>query len=372
MRTTVFELGTRHGHPWTSRRGARVLAASSQATRPERGTQSARCGTARCKLRARQRPATPLATGETDVGPQRRPGSATVRRERLGKTVCDLGIRHGHPWTSRRDARVWPRRRKRRDRSGERIARDVAPRATSLGRRARGNALRRRWQLARDTLDHRGRPGNTAVCRQRMWKQVFELGTRLGHPCTSLRGARAPAASPQTTRPERGTQSARCGTARGRFGALRARQRPATPLAKGEKDVGPRRAAGHRSGSPGENRDNGLRIGHTARASLDVAARRRSAGCVVASHKTAARRAKRATWHRAPQAKSIASEAAPATPLATGEKDVGPQRAAGQRSGSPGENRDNVLRIGHTARAGRPERGAHNARCGTARDRFRA
>ena len=226
----------------------------------------------------------------------------------------------------------------------------------------------------------------------------------------------------------------------------------ATPLATGENDVGPRRAAGQRSGSPGESRDN---IGHTGQASLDAAARRKSAGRVVASGKTGARRAKRTMWHRARQAQSVAREetpatplakgkkdvghggqpgdaavrrarigqtvcelgarhehpwtsrsgaevraassqaarpergaqsarvgtarrrlrasrARPATPLATGEKDVGPRRAAGQRSGSPGENRDNVLRIWHTARAARPERGAQSARCGTARDRFRA
>ena len=102
-------------------------------------------------------------------------------------------------------------------------------------------------------------------------------------------------------RAQANTKTTKCAIAWQGLRASRARQRPATPLATGEKDFGPRRAAGQRSGSPGENRENGLRIGHAARASLDVAARRKSAGRVVARQQTGARRAKRAMWHRARQ-----------------------------------------------------------------------
>ena len=138
---------------------------------------------------------------------------------------------------------------------------------------------------------------------------------RLGHSARASLDVAARrkslAASSQATRPERGAHSARCGTARDKLRASRARQRPATPLATGARYVGPPRAAGQHSGLPAENVETSFRIGHAARTSLYVAARRKSAGRVAANHKTGARHAKRAMWHRARQVWSAAREAAP-------------------------------------------------------------
>ena len=94
-------------------------------------------------------------------------------------------------------------------------------------------------------------------------------------------------------------QIARCGTARGKLGASLAWQCPETPPATGEKDVGPRQAVGQQNVSTAENWDNGFRIGRAARASLDVAARRNSAGRIVTIGKTNARHSQRKMSHGA-------------------------------------------------------------------------
>ena len=143
-------------------------------------------------------------------------------------------------------------------------------------------------------------------------------------------------------------QIARCGTARGKLGASLAWQCPETPPATGEKDVGPRQAVGQQNVSTAENWDNGFRIGRAARASWDVAARRNSAGRIVTigktTHNVRCRTAR--SEHRAPRTRQR-----PATPLATGEQDVGPRLAAGQRGVLPAESHDNGLRLGRAARA---------------------
>ena len=107
---TVCNKCARHGHRWTSRCSARAGAATSQATRPERGAGATR-GVARR--------ASGLERLECGIAPRRnwrrarltwghggRPGNEAFCRQCIGSKACELGPRHGHPWKSRRGAIV--------------------------------------------------------------------------------------------------------------------------------------------------------------------------------------------------------------------------------------------------------------------------
>ena len=144
--------------------------------------------------------------------------------------------------------------------------------------------------------------------------------------------------------------SARCGTARGKLRPLCARQRHATPLATGERDVGPRGAAGQRNAFlPAEHRGNGLRVGHASPALLDIAVRHKSAGHIVENRTTGA-------WH----ARSVRCGTARGN-FERRARGNAPRRrwrrrqrrgaTAGGRAAKrlPAENRENGLRIGNGA-----------------------
>ena len=137
---------------------ARHNSAGCVVERHKRGARSAQCGTARGKLRAsraRQRPVTPLATGVNNVGPRRAAGhrNSSPTEIRGTKTVCALGARHGHPWTSRRGARVRAASSHAQYRSDARKVHDVARRAENVAREAAardtaGKGRDRRWATA--------------------------------------------------------------------------------------------------------------------------------------------------------------------------------------------------------------------------------
>ena len=144
----------------------------------------------------------------------------------------------------------------------------------------------------------------TRRCRRRLGTTVRRLGRRREHVWTLRR-----CATLATGKKEAGPQRAALqrGIAGGDLGPLFA------DWARGAGTFGHRgvvrrwrraRKAWGRDGRtgnealPAENREHGLRIGHAARAPLDVAARRKSAGGRVAAiPKTGARCAKRAMWH---------------------------------------------------------------------------
>ena len=159
-------------------------------------------------------------------------------------------------------ARPWRRARKRRAHSGRPC--NEALRAETWGHCSQiGHAVRARLGIAAlcgagDGRERRGAATGgraTKRCRQRIGNTVCELGIRRVHLWTSRRGARVrAAASPQSQKLERGARSALCGAAHGTLRASRAGQRPAKPLATGEKRGGPQRVAGQQSAA---NRDIG-------------------------------------------------------------------------------------------------------------------
>ena len=130
-----------------------------------------------------------------------------------------------------------------------------------------------------------------------------------------------------------------------------------------------------------------LRTGHAARASLDAAARCNSAGRIFASRKTGARRAKRASETTRGNRRASCTLQHAATPLATREQDVGPWRAAGQRSVASNESGQlfafsarvtGIAGCRGAARECGPHRRktgakrARSARCGAGRNKLRA
>ena len=248
-----------------------------------RCARTARCGTAIGRLRA-SRARRRRWRRAKDAGPRRVARQRSVAGRESGKHAMFTNWARGTGIVGRRGAVqwCWPHLlQAARPERGAQSAR-VKRRAATVERRARCNTPRRRWQRASKTWGHGGRPDNEAFAGR------LSTQTRASLDFMARRKSPGRMVANRNTGAMR-ERSARCGKARGRIGAPRApRRRWRWP-----KNVGPRRAAGQRSVCGQRIRKTVDQTGRAARASLDVAARRKSVARIVA---------KRAMWHNARQA----------------------------------------------------------------------
>ena len=204
-------------------------------------------------------------------------------RRRIAKPVCDVGAWHEHLWTShaRRNSagRIVANRKTgaRRLQSAQRARCEMRSQATAWGCVAHGNIPRRRGR-PKHTLGDGRRPGNEALPADSHEKRfaTWARGATIFGPRGEARNAAALSQAAQT---ERNSSRTQCGTVRGE-GAIRTHggsdARNNTPGGRGARKM---LGDGGRPGNvatPTWNRANAVRGGGAARASVDIAAPRKT------------------------------------------------------------------------------------------------